>query len=125
MKAEHFMMIGGITAFMITLFWVRRRELRVKYALSWLGIGSFLLIMGIFPSIIMTTAERLHFSYAGLVAFVTAGVLFLFAFSVSISLSRQYQRNIRLTQEIGLLEKRINDLESRPSAQEEPEKDPH
>jgi hypothetical protein len=110
---------------MITLFWVRRRELRVKYALSWLGIGSFLLIMGIFPSIIMTTAERLHFSYAGLVAFVTAGVLFLFAFSVSISLSRQYQRNIRLTQEIGLLEKRINDLESRPSAQEEPEKDPH
>ena len=112
LKAEHFMMVGGIAAFFITLYWVRRRELRVKYALSWLGIGCLLLIAGLFPGIIMRTAERFHFSYAALVTFVTAGMLFLFAFSVSISLSRQYRRNIRLTQEVSLLEKRIKDLEA-------------
>lgn len=112
LKAEHFIMAGGIAAFLITLYWVRRRELRVKYALSWLGIGCLLLVAGLFPGLIMRTAERLHFSYAALVAFLTAGMLFLFAFSVSISLSRQYGRNIRLTQEVGLLEKRIRDLET-------------
>lgn len=114
LKAEHFMMAGGIAAFLITLYWVRRRELRVKYALSWLGISSFLLIIGFFPSIIMGTANKLHFSYAALVAFLTAGMLFLFAFSVSISLSRQYRRNIRLTQEIALLEQRVRELEITP-----------
>lgn len=112
LKAEHFVMVGGIAAFLFTVYWVRRRELRVKYALSWLGIGCFLLITGLFPGIIMRTADRLHFSYAAMVAFLTAGMLFLFAFSVSISLSRQYRRNIRLTQEVGLLENRIKDLEN-------------
>jgi hypothetical protein len=112
LKAEHFIMAGGIAAFFITLYWVRRRELRVKYALSWLGIGCSLLVAGLFPEIIMRTAERLRFSYAALVAFLTAGMLFLFAFSVSISLSRQYRRNLRLTQEVGLLEKRIKDVEA-------------
>jgi hypothetical protein len=111
LKAEHFMMLGGIVAFLFTLYWVRRRELRVKYALSWLGIGCVLLITGLFPGIIMRTAERLHFSYAALVAFLTAGMLFLFAFSVSISLSRQYRRNMRLTQEMAILEQRIRLLE--------------
>jgi hypothetical protein len=72
---------------------------------------------GLFPAIIMKTAERFHFSYAALVAFITAGGLFLFAFPVSISLSRQYRRNIRLTQEVSLLEKRINDLEKKTQSQ--------
>ena len=111
LKAEHCILVGGITAFLITLYWVRRRELRVKYALGWLGIGLILLIVGLFPGILMGTANCLHFSYAGLVAYITASMLFLFAFSVSISLSRQYRRNIRLTQEIALLEQRINNLE--------------
>ena len=111
-KAEYFIMAGGVAAFLITIYWVRRRELRVKYALSWLGIGSFLLITGLFPSLIMGTAHKLNFSYAALVSFLTAGFLFLFAFSVSISLSRQYRRNIRLTQEIGLLEQRVRQLET-------------
>jgi len=116
-RAEHFMLVGGIMAFLYTLYWVRRRELRVKYALSWLGIGCFLLISGLCPAIIMKTAERFHFSYAALAAFMTAGGLFLFAFPVSISLSRQYRRNIRLTQEVSLLEKRIHDLEKQTSSQ--------
>jgi hypothetical protein len=111
LKAEHFVMAGGIAAFLFTLYWVRRRELRVKYALSWLGIGSLLLVMGLFPNVIMSTANRLHFSYAALVTFFTAGMLFLFAFSVSVSLSRQYRRNIRLTQEVALLQQRIECLE--------------
>jgi len=106
------MLLGGIAAFVVTLHWVRQRELRAKYALSWLGIAFLLLITGLFPNIVMDTAHRLNLSYAALVAFITAGILFLFAFSVSVSLSRQYSRNIRLTQGIALLEKRIRDLET-------------
>lgn len=113
LRAEHYIMTGGISAFLFAFYWVRRRELRVKYALTWLGIGSFLLISGLFPSIIMDTANRLNFSYAGFVSFVTAALLFFFAFSVSISLSRQYRRNIRLTQEIAMIEQRIGLLEKR------------
>ena len=111
-KAEHLMLLGGIAAFVVTLHWVRQRNLRVKYALSWLGIAILLLITGVFPNIVMDTAHRLNLSYAALVAFITAVILFFFAFSVSISLSRQYWRNLRLTQGMALLEKRIRDLET-------------
>lgn len=112
-KAEFFMLIGGIAAFLITLHWVRKRELREKYALGWLGISLLLLLLGLFPSLLMKTAHLLHFSYAALVSFITAGLLFLFSFSVSISLSRQHRRNIRLTQDLGLLEQRVRELETR------------
>jgi len=34
MTAELLMMFGGATAFAVTLYWVRRRELREKYAVE-------------------------------------------------------------------------------------------
>jgi hypothetical protein len=112
LKVEYFMLLGGLAAFLITLYWLRKRELREKYALGWLGISLLLLILGLFPAILMKTAHLLHFSYAALASFITAGFFFLFAFSVSISLSRQHRKNIKLTQEIGLLENRIRGLEN-------------
>ena len=112
-KAEFLMSLGGVVAFLITLFQVRERELREKYALGWMGISLLLLIFGLAPSLLMKISHTLNFSYAALAAFITAGALFLFAFSTSISLSRQYRRNIRLTQEVGLLEKRVRDLEEK------------
>jgi len=111
MKAEHLMLIGGVAAFLLTLYWVRRRTLREKYALFWMVLAAVLLVVGIFPEILKSFAEWAHLSFPAAVLFFALSAAYLFAFSISISLSRLYQRNVRLTQEMALLEERLRGLE--------------
>lgn len=112
MNAETLMTIGGITAFAITLAGVRRRNLREKYAVVWVGLASLVLFVGLFPSVLMSLAEQLHLSYPAAVLLIALTFIYLFAFTVSVSLSSQYRRNVRLTQTVALLEERLRRLES-------------
>ena len=111
MTAELLMLIGGCCAFALTLFWVRLRRLRMKYALAWLGLASVLLVLGAFPGILMSLAGWARLSYPALVLFIALAIIYLFAFSVTMSLSRLYRANVRLIQEVALLEARIAELE--------------
>ncbi len=111
MTAELLMLIGGISAFLLTLFWVRNRNLREKYAVVWLLVGTLLLLCGLFPQGIKAFADASRLSYPAAVLFLALTGIYLFSFSVSISLSRQYRRNVRLTQELAILEQRLRELE--------------
>ena len=111
MSAELLMLIGGLCAFLLTLHWVRGRQLREKYAVLWVLVALLVLLCGIFPKAIMTLAERAHLSYATAVLFISLAAIYIFSFTVSVSLTSQYRRNIRLTQEVALLEQRLKQLE--------------
>jgi hypothetical protein len=111
MTAETLMLLGGATAFTITLYWVRRRELREKYAAGWVVLASLLLLVGLFPWTITWFADWAHLSYPAAVLLIALTVIYIFSFTVSVSLSHQYRRNVRLTQEYGLLEQRVRQLE--------------
>jgi hypothetical protein len=67
----------------------------------------------------MAWAETYHLSYPAAVLFVALAVIYSFAFSVSVSLTRQYRRNTRLTQELAILEHRVRTLERLLQDQEE------
>jgi hypothetical protein len=110
-NAESIMLLGGITAFLLTVNWVRRRQLREKYALGWIVFAALLLLCGMFPQGIMSLATLLHLSYPAAVLLVTLTVIYCFAFSVTVSLSRQFRQNLRLTQELALLDPRLRLLE--------------
>jgi hypothetical protein len=111
MTAETMMLLGGIGAFLLTLNWVRNRDLREKYAVVWMAVAALLLICGLFPDLIKWSANVAHMSYAAAVLFVAIAVDYIFSFTVSVSLTRQYRRNVRLTQELALLELRLRHLE--------------
>jgi hypothetical protein len=112
MNAELLMQVGGISAFVLTLYWVRSRDLREKYAVLWLLVASMLLLCGLFPSLLMSLADFAHLSYAAAVLFIALSVIYVFSFTVSVSLTHEHRRNLRLTQEVALLEQRIRLLES-------------
>lgn len=112
MNAEVLMMVGGVGAFLLTIYWVRSRDLREKYAVAWLLVASVLLLFGLFPAVVERTAEAVRLSYPAAVLFVALGVIYIFAFTVSVSLSRHYRCNTRLLQELALLEHRVRELES-------------
>ncbi len=111
MSAEILMQIGGVAAFLLTLYWVRSRALREKYAVVWIGVALLLLICGIFPRLIMTFAEQTGLAYPSAVLFISLGAIYVFSFSVSVSLTNQYRRNVRLSQELALMETRLRALE--------------
>ena len=111
--AEFLTLVGGIVAFVLTITWVRTRELREKYALAWLALATALLCVGLFPGLLKAIAETAHLSYPAAVLFVALAVIYPFAFFVSVALSRQYRRSARLVQEIALLESRVKELERR------------
>lgn len=113
LSAELLMAVGGAVAFMITLYWVRRRELREKYAVGWIALAFLLLLIGLFPSVLKTLADFSHLSYPAAVLFLALTLIYLYSFSVSVSLSSQYRRNIRLTQQLALLEERVRQVEER------------
>lgn len=111
MNAEQLMLIAGISAFVVTLIWVRNREIREKYALWWVLISSCLLLLGIFPRTIMGLADAWKLSYPAMVLFVGLTLIYSFAFFVTVSLSRQYRRNMQLAQELALTRERLSKLE--------------
>lgn len=114
MSAERLMLVGGLTAFLLTIHWVRSRKLRERYAIAWLLVASLLLVCGLFPGIIMRLAEAAHLSYAAAVLFLALGAMYCFSFFVTVSLTRQHRRNGRLMQEVAILRSRLLALEQNP-----------
>lgn len=111
-NAEILMTAGGITAFILTILWVRNRELREKYAVVWIGVAFTLLVIGLFPSLVMMFADRVHLQYPSAVLFVALAAIYLYAFSTSVSISRQYRRNVRLMQELAIMELKMRELKA-------------
>ena len=111
MNAELLMLVGGCAAFMLTVYGVRSRDLREKYAIMWVTVAFLLLLCGLFPQSIMRLADASRLSYPAMVLFVSLAAIYAFSFTVSVSLTRQYRRNIRLTQEIAILSHRLEQME--------------
>jgi purine-cytosine permease-like protein len=113
MTAELLMLIGGTTAFLLTIYWVRSQDLLERYAVGWMGMAFLLLFCGLFPKAIESMANASRLSYPAAVLFVALAAMYVYSFSVSISLTRQYRHTVRLTQEIGILGHRLRELEAR------------
>jgi hypothetical protein len=116
MTAERLMLLGGVIAFLLTVYWVRSRWLRERYAIGWLAVATALLLCGVFPSVIMRLAETAHLSYSSAVLFVALTAIYCFSFLVTVSLTRQYRQSTRFLQELALVKNRLADLEMRAAA---------
>jgi hypothetical protein len=111
MNAEFMMLLGGTSAFILNISWVRARELREKYALGWILMASALLVCGLYPRLIMVFAEAARLGYSSAVLWVALTAIYGYSFAVSVALSRLHRRSIRLMQEMALLEQRLRRLE--------------
>lgn len=121
MSAELLMLLSGVSAFVLTVYWVRSRRLREKYAIGWLMVASLGLVCGLFPNVIMELAQAWNVGYLTIVVWFVLMAIYAFTFFVSVALSGLGQRGLRLIQEVALLEYRINALEQRLAARAQSE----
>lgn len=103
----------------VVLEFVRTKKLKEQYSLLWLLIGVIMIILALWKNLLNKTAILLGIYYAPSLLFMV-GILFCFALILhySVIISKLHSQNVRLAQEVGVLHKKVEDLNSRLSGGE-------
>ncbi|MCM1087478.1 MAG: DUF2304 domain-containing protein [Muribaculaceae bacterium] len=101
-----------ICYFIIILYFLKQRALNLKYTLLWLLAGAVMGILVIFPELLVKVIHILGIedNMNGLFILLIAFMLMILMALTSI-VSRQNMKIRTLVQEIGILDKRIRELE--------------
>ena len=90
---------------------VRVRRLELKYALIWFLVGVLLLIFDLAPGILEFLTALLGITLPiNMLFFLGIGFVLMIVFSQTIVISNLTRRSKRLTHEIGMLNRRLDDL---------------
>lgn len=91
---------------------IRRKNIELRYSLLWLLLGAAVILLACFPKVSNWAARMLGISNPMNMMFF-AGFCFTLPiiFSLSMSVSRLSNKVKKLTQEIGLMSKKIDELE--------------
>lgn len=108
-----FLIIGIALYFVIIFYFLRQKALTLKYSLLWLATGVVMMAVAIFPAIMEWVAERLGIaSVANAVFALELFFQMVILMSITSIVSKQGEKNKRLIQELGCLEKRVRELEN-------------
>ena len=105
------LLVVSLLLFGLVLELVRRRQFKERYALLWLAVSLFGLMVGIFPTTIVWIARLVHVQFLT-VFFAAAFIFFLgLVLSFSVVISRLSEQNRELAQEFALLARRVEKIE--------------
>jgi len=97
-------LVGGAIGTGVMFELLRRRQVKEKYAVLWLGVGMAMLILAIFPGLLDLVANGIGVkSGPNLLFLVTGLVLLLVCVHLSWEVSRLEDRSRGLAEELGLL----------------------
>ena len=92
---------------------VRIRRLELKYALIWFFVGILLLIFDLFPGLLQVMTQALGITLPiNMLTFLGLLFVLMILFSQTIVISNLTRKCQRLTQEVGLLYKKVDDLKT-------------
>ena len=95
-------------------FMVRARMMKEKYALIWLFIGAFILVMSLFRELMDSFAGIIGVDYAPSAFFaILIACAYLLLLNASVSISHLKTQNKALAQELGLTRLRVEELEQK------------
>ncbi len=93
---------------------VRERHLKEKYSLAWFLIGLFILVMSVFEGLIDWFGDLIGVYYAPSAFFgLLIACAYLLLLNMSVSISHLKTHNKALTQELGLVKLRLEELEKK------------
>ncbi len=102
----------GISLALVVLVFelVRRGYLKERYALLWLATSVAGLFVGMFPGAIVWISRQFQFQFLTVLVAVTFFFTLALVLIFSVVLSRLSERNRRLTQEVALLRRSVEEL---------------
>jgi hypothetical protein len=113
-QAHLFVAVMTVLAIAFVIRLVRRRQMRAKYAMLWVGVSILIALAAAFPSVPNQLATGVGIFYQP-AAFLFAAVVFLFFVVVhySYELSKLEERSQRLAEEIALLRNELAGVSER------------
>jgi hypothetical protein len=100
---------------------VRRRRLMERYALLWLFSGAVLFVLAVWRGLLEELAGLVGIAYAPSALFIVAlGCVLLLLLHFSLVISRLVDQNKVLAQRVGLLQQRLEQVETAAEADQEP-----
>lgn len=113
LKLQVVIAIGAIAAILCIGNLVRIRRLELKYALIWFLVGILLLIFDLFPGLLPVMSQALGITLPiNMLTFLGLLFVLMIIFSQTIIISNLTRKCQRLTQEVGLLYKKVDDLKT-------------
>ncbi|MCM1261948.1 MAG: DUF2304 domain-containing protein [Butyrivibrio sp.] len=108
------LIVAVICYFILVLYFLKQRALNLKYTLLWLLSGAVMGLLVVFPQLLTYIIHLfgIEDNMNGLFVICIAFMLMIMMALTSIA-SRQNVKIRKLAQEIGILEKRVRELEHR------------
>lgn len=112
-RAHLFVFLVTVGALVFILQLVRRRQLRAKYAMLWISVGSVLAVLATFPVLANNAARWVGVDYQpAALLFGAVAFLFLLVVHFSWELSRLEDRSRIVAEELAMLQQRVLLLEA-------------
>ena len=93
---------------------IRNKKLQMSFSVFWLITGILLIIALLIPNLVENIASGLGFEIpANMVFCITIFVSFYLIFRLTVSLSKENEKNTLLVQEVSMLKKRVEELENK------------
>ena len=85
---------------------LKSKSMTIKYSILWLILPFVFLLVALFSEQMINLAHFLGFELlSNMIFFVTVGILFVIAFSLTVIVSNLQKKVVLLTQEIAMLKK--------------------
>ena len=111
LKLQIFIAIIILISFVWIINMIRRKKLDLRYALSWLCALVLLLLLDVFPQIVFWFAGFVGIDTPSNMVFFVGFLIFIVLIYVcTVSISHLSQKTKRLTQELALLRKELDEM---------------
>jgi hypothetical protein len=110
-RIQLFAIIGSVFLIILILELIRRNYLKERYSLLWLMTGGGFLVLSLTMKLLESITQFFGFKIVSNALFL-AGIAFLIiiVLGTTVAISRLSEKNKRLTQEVVLLKKIIEDI---------------
>ena len=111
-KIQWLGIIFSLIILLSVIFLVRERLIKEKYSLVWLLIGLFVFVMSVFRGLLEGFSALIGVDYAPSAFFaLLIAFAYLLLLNLSVSISGLKAQNKAISQEVGLLRLRVEELE--------------
>ena len=106
------LLLASLGVFIVIIFSVIKRKLNIKYSIVWLLWALLSMLMAIFPNIFYGLSSILGIQMpVNTVFLIMSALLYALTFYVYIMISKHNEEIIKLTYEVALLKKRLDEKE--------------
>ena len=110
-KIQIIIAVGVLVAMGVIVNMIRKKNLELRHALTWLAVGISILVLDCFPNLIAWISEKIGIaSPVNMLFFFGFCFSLIIIFSLTLAMSRMSIRIKQLAQEVALLKENEKDL---------------